>query len=45
MTHIYLRQADIDSIKIIQEECGKKLVQRTRMAVTEGSSASELSYV
>jgi hypothetical protein len=45
MTHVYLRQADLDSMKIIQEECGKKLVQKTSLAVTEGGTASELSYV
>lgn len=45
MTHIYLRQSDIDSMKVIQEECGKKLVQRTSLAITEGGRASELSYV
>ncbi len=45
MTHIYLRQSDIDSMKIIQEETGKKLVQKTSLAITEGGNASELSYV
>ena len=45
MTHIYLRQSDPDSMKIIQEECGKKLVQKTSLAITEGGSSSELSYV
>jgi hypothetical protein len=45
MTHIYLRQSDVDSMKIIQEEAGKKLVQRTSLAITEGGSSSELSYV
>lgn len=45
MTHVYLRQSDIDSMKVIQEECGKKLVQRTSLAITEGGRASELSYV
>ena len=45
MTHVYLRQSDLDSMKIIQEECGKKLVQKTSLAVTEGGTASELSYV
>ena len=45
MTHIYLRQSDLDSAKIIQEECGKKLFQKTSLAVTEGGTASELSYV
>lgn len=45
MTHIYLRQSDIDSMKLIQEEIGKKLVQKTTLAVTEGGTASELSYV
>lgn len=45
MTHIYLRQSDIDSIKLIQEECGKRLVQKTSLAITEGGRASELSYV
>lgn len=29
----------------IQKECGKKLVQRTSLAVTEGGGTSELSYV
>jgi len=43
MTHIYLRQSDVDSIKMIQEECDKKLVQKTTLAITEGGSASELS--
>jgi hypothetical protein len=45
MTHIYLRQADVDSMKIIQEECGKKLVQKTSLAITEGGMSSELSYI
>ena len=45
MTHIYLRQSDIDSMKLIQEECGKKLVQKTSLAVTEGGASSELSYL
>jgi hypothetical protein len=45
MTHVYLRQSDIDSMKVIQEECGKKLVQRTSLAITEGGRASELSYL
>ena len=45
MTHLYLRQSDLDSMKIIQEECGKKLVQKTSLAVTEGGTSSELSYV
>jgi hypothetical protein len=45
MTHIYLRQSDVDSMKLIQEECGKKLVQKTSLAITEGGQASELSYV
>ena len=45
MTHVYLRQSDLDSMKIIQEECGKKLVQKTSLAVTEGGTSSELSYV
>ncbi len=45
MTHIYLRQSDLDSMKIIQEECGKKLVPRTSLAITEGGNASELSYL
>jgi hypothetical protein len=30
---------------LIQEECGKKLVQKTSLAITEGGQASELSYV
>jgi hypothetical protein len=45
MTHVYLRQSDVDSIKTIQDECGKKLVQKTSLAITEGGSGSELSYV
>ena len=45
MTHVYLRQSDVDSMKLIQEECGKKLVQKTSLAITEGGQASELSYV
>jgi hypothetical protein len=45
MTHVYLRQSDMDSMKLIQEECGKKLVQKTSLAITEGGRASELSYV
>ena len=44
MTHIYLRQSDLDSMKIIQEECGKKVVQKTSLSVSEGGAASELSY-
>jgi TraM recognition site of TraD and TraG len=45
MTHVYLRQSDIESIKLIQDECGKKLVQKTSLAITEGGRASDLSYV
>jgi hypothetical protein len=45
MTHVYLRQSDPDSIKIIQQECGNRIVHKTSLAVTEGGSASELSYV
>ena len=45
MTHIYLRQADPGSMKIIQEEVGKKIIQKTTLAVTEGGTSSELSYV
>ena len=45
MTHVYLRQSDIDSMKIIQEECGKKLVQKTSLVIIEGGAVSELSYV
>ncbi|HZL16330.1 MAG TPA: TraM recognition domain-containing protein [Polyangia bacterium] len=45
MTHIYLRQSDVDSMKTIQDEAGKKLVQRTSLAITEGGNSSELSYV
>jgi hypothetical protein len=32
-------------MKIIQDETGKKLVQKTSLAITEGGSSSELSYV
>jgi tetratricopeptide (TPR) repeat protein len=46
MTHIYLRQPfDLDSLKHIQEECGKRLVPKTTLAVTEGGAGSALSYV
>jgi hypothetical protein len=45
MTHIYLRQSDPGSMKIIQEEVGKKIIQKTTLAVTEGGTSSELSYV
>jgi hypothetical protein len=45
MTHIYLRQSDLDSMKMIQEQVGKKVVQKTTLAITEGGSASELSYL
>jgi hypothetical protein len=45
MTHVYLRQSDLDSMKLIQEQVGKKVVQKTTLAITEGGSASELSYV
>lgn len=44
MTHIYLRQSDLPSMKIIQEECGKKDVTKTSVAVTEGGQQSELNY-
>jgi hypothetical protein len=44
MTHIYLRQSDMESMKLIQEEIGKKLVHKTTLAVTEGGTASELDY-
>lgn len=44
MTHIYLRQSDMDSMKLIQEECGKRMVAKTSFGVTEGGNASELSY-
>lgn len=45
MTRIYLRQSDLESMEVIQKECGKKLVQKTSLAVTEGGTSSELSYV
>jgi hypothetical protein len=45
MTHIYLRQGDLDSMKLIQEECGKRLVAKTSLAMTEGGTSSELSYL
>jgi len=45
MTHVYLRQSDPESMEIIQKECGKKLVQKTSLAITEGGTSSELSYV
>ncbi len=40
MTHIYLRQSDPESMEVIQKECGKKLVQRTSLAITEGGTSS-----
>jgi hypothetical protein len=45
MTKIYLRQSDQESMELIQKECGQKTVPRTTLAVTEGGSGSELSYV
>jgi hypothetical protein len=46
MTHIYLRQPfDLESLRHIQEECGKRLVPKTTLAVTEGGAGSALSYV
>jgi hypothetical protein len=45
MTHIYLRQSDLDSMKQIQEQLGKKVVQKTTLAITEGGTSSELSYL
>lgn len=44
MTHIYLRQSDLESMKGIQEQIGKKIVQKTTLAISEGGNASELSY-
>lgn len=44
MTHIYLRQSDLESMKGIQEQIGKKLVQKTTLAISEGGNSSELSY-
>jgi hypothetical protein len=44
-THIYLRQSfDPPSLKFIQDECGKRLVPKTTVAVTEGGASSALSY-
>lgn len=45
MTHIYLRQSDPESMKKIQEQIGKRVVQKTTLAITEGGTASELSYL
>jgi len=44
MTHVYLRQSDPESMKMIQEELGKKVVPKTTVSVTEGGNASALSY-
>jgi len=44
MTHIYLRQSDLESINEIKTACGTKIVDKTTMAVSEGGSASELSF-
>lgn len=43
-THIYLRQSDLDSMKHIQEQVGKKLIQKTSLTFGEGGSATELDY-
>lgn len=45
MTRIYLRQSDIESMKSIEEECGKKDVAKVSVALTEGGQQSHLSYV
>jgi hypothetical protein len=44
MTHVYLRQSDPESMKMIQEEIGKKIVPKTTVSVTEGGGSSALSY-
>jgi hypothetical protein len=44
MTHIYLRQSDLDSMKHIQEQLGKKIVQKTTLSISEGGSSSALDY-
>jgi hypothetical protein len=44
LTRIYLRQSDPTSMKIIQEEIGKKLVAKTTVSVTEGGNSSSMSY-
>ncbi len=45
MTHLYFRQSDIKSMKLIQEEVGLKDVAETSVAVTEGGRETHLSYV
>ena len=45
MTHLYLRQADLHSMEIIQKEAGTKDIAKTQLAVTEGGRASDLSYI
>lgn len=45
MTHIYFRQSDLKSMKMIQEEVGMKDVAKTSVSVTEGGRETELSYV
>ena len=44
MTHVYLRQSDPESMKMIQEEVGKKIIPKTTVSVTEGGNSSALSY-
>lgn len=44
MTHIYLRQSDLESMEMIQKEVGLKDVAKTSVAITEGGQQSELNY-
>jgi hypothetical protein len=45
MTHLYLGQADLHSMEIIQKVAGTKDIAKTKMAVTEGGRTSDLSYL
>ena len=44
VTHIYLRQNDMESMGIIEKECGKRQVAKTQLQVSEGTNSSQLSY-
>ena len=44
MNHIYFRQSDLESMKMIEKEVGTKDVAKTSVAITEGGQSSELSY-
>ena len=44
MTHIYLRQNDVESMEIIEKEVGTKPVVKTTFSIAEGGTDSSLEF-